>query len=1494
MRAHASEVDDPLAFAHPVVRRWFAGAFQAPTRAQALGWGPIAAGRSTLLLGPTGSGKTLAAFLVALDRLMFDGAVAPVRATRVLYISPLKALGVDIERNLRAPLHGIRALAERDGVPFRVPTVGVRSGDTPPGERARLQRDPPDILITTPESLYLLLTSNARSTLASVDTVIVDEIHSLAPTKRGAHLFLSLERLEALRTAGAPLQRIGLSATQRPLEEIGRLLVGGVAGPAQDAPVAPRDVEIVDAGGGKAFELRVEVPVEDMSRLGEIDLDAIASGPAAGGPPRRSIWPSMHPRLVELVRAHRSTMIFVNSRRLAERLATALNETAGEEIALAHHGSLARESRAAIEDRLKRGLLPAIVATSSLELGVDMGAVDLVVQIEAPPSVASGMQRIGRAGHQAGAVSRGVIFPKFRGDLLACAAVTARMQEGLVEETFYPRNPLDVLAQHIVAMSVAGPVPVDDLYRRVRGAAPFADLPRRAFDGVLDLLSGRYPSDEMAELRPRVTWDRIAGTVQAREGARLVAVVNAGTIPDRGLYGVFLAGDDGAGSRRVGELDEEMVFESRVGDVFLLGASSWRIQEITHDRVLVTPAPGEPGKMPFWHGDRPGRPVELGRSIGTMTREIAAMPREAALATLAERHGLDARAASNLQAYLAEQQQATGALPTDRTLVLERFQDEVGDHCVALLSPFGARVHAPWATAVGARIRDELGVEVDTMWSDDGVVFRLPGLERPPDAALFLPAADEVEALVVRHLSRTSLFAARFRENAARALLLPRRRPGKRTPLWLQRRKSADLLAVASRFPDFPILLETYRECLRDVFDLPGLVGLLQAIAQRRLEVVTVDTSAASPFAASLMFAYVANFIYEGDAPLAERRAQALSLDQAQLRELLGEPELRELLDADAIDRTERRLQRLDGEAPVKHADGLHDLLLSLGDLSRGEIAARAVDGAPVDAWVDALVRARRAFEVAIGGERRVVAAEDAARLRDALGVVPPAGLPDAFLEPVADALGDLVSRHARTHGPFRLESIAARLGLGAGTVRHALERLAERGRVLEGELLPGGRGLEWCDAGVLRSIKRASLARLRAEVEPVEPSALGRFLPAWQGVPARRRGVDGLLAAVEQLQGAPLPASDLESRILAARVEDYDPRDLDELCSTGEVRWRGVEPLGDSDGRVALYLTTHDARLAPPPGHADGELAARVRELLRGRGALFFADIAAVTGAFGADLVKALWDLVWAGEVTNDTLAPLRSLRRGARRARPGRPAVRGRGLGPPGSEGRWSLIPDLAGAVSATDRATALAAQLLERHGVLTREVVQSEGIAGGFSAVYPVLKAREEAGRVRRGYFVAGLGATQFALAGAEDRLRSHRAAAEQPAAIVLAATDPANPYGASLPWPAPAADGARPQRAAGSRVILVDGALIGHLGRSASTLLTFLPEAERERATALRLLVGALAELVHGGQRRSLLLTRIDGVDAAASPLRAALEDAGFRATLQGLVLRRGAT
>ncbi|HSB87744.1 MAG TPA: DEAD/DEAH box helicase, partial [Ilumatobacteraceae bacterium] len=816
-----------LAAFSPAVRAWFAASFPEPTTAQIQGWPSILSGAHTLVCAPTGSGKTLTAFLASIDRLCTTEPPDPKRRTRVLYVSPLRALAFDVEKNLRAPLMGIGLAAERLGGTYHEPTVAMRTGDTSARDRQLLIRRPVDLLITTPESLYLMLTSSAGETLVNVDTVIIDEIHAMAATKRGAHLMLSLERLEAI--TARPPQRIGLSATQRPLEEVAHFLGGHLPGGGR------RPVDIIDAGVRKQMEVDVVVPAEDMN----------------------GIWESVYPAVLSQVLGHRSTIIFCNARRQAERLAANLNELAGQELVKAHHGSLAREQRIVIEDELKRGTLRGIVATSSLELGIDMGAVDLVIQVESPGAVSRGMQRVGRAGHSVGEPSRGMLYPKHRGDLLEAAVVAQRMVTAQIESTRFLRNPLDVLAQQIVAHVATHPeCTVESVAALVRRCANFNELSDDLLHNVLDLLAGRYPSEQFNELRPRLVWDRSAGTLRAREGSKRLAVTSGGTIPDRGLFGVFLP--DGT---RVGELDEEMVYESRPGETFMLGASTWRIEDITFERVTVTPAPGEQGKMPFWHGDRPGRPLELGRALGAFQREIRGAGAEAATQRLMSDYRLDRFAASNVVAYLDEQALATGVVPDDRTIVVERFRDEIGDWRVCILTPFGTPVHAPWAMAIERRLMDRYDMPIETMWADDGIVLRLPEAADnvPLDDLIIDP--DDIDELVVGSLPQTSLFSARFRECAARALLLPRRRPDRRTPLWQQRQRAADLLTVAAKYPSFPILLETSRECLQDVFDLPALREVLGQLRSRVVRVVSVDTPKASPFAQSLLFNWIAAYM---------------------------------------------------------------------------------------------------------------------------------------------------------------------------------------------------------------------------------------------------------------------------------------------------------------------------------------------------------------------------------------------------------------------------------------------------------------------------------------------------------------------------------------------------------------------------------------------------------------------------------------------------------
>ncbi|HEY7563618.1 MAG TPA: helicase-related protein, partial [Acidimicrobiia bacterium] len=1347
----------------------------------------------------------------------------------------------------------------------------LRTGDTPADDRRAMLRTPPDILITTPESLFLILTSQAARTLRSVRHVIVDEVHAVAGTKRGAHLAVTLERLEEITTVSP--QRVGLSATQRPLSTIAGYLGGGTL---EGGNWTPRPVVIADAPSPRPLDLQIVVPVEDMTA----PPPAETTDPLDPQPPTRaSIWPSVYPRILDLIQAHRSTIVFANSRRLAEKICAEVNTLAGTEIARAHHGSVSREQRVLIEEGLKSGSLRAVVATSSLELGIDMGAVDLVIQVEAPVSVASGLQRVGRSGHQVGGQSRARVFPKYRGDLLAATVIGQQMLEGEIEPTSVPRNPLDVLSQQIVAIVAQEARPADAIYDLVRRAMPYSELPRALFDATVDMLAGRYPSDLFAELRPRVIWDRVAGEVSARPGARQLAVANAGTIPDRGLYRVALP--DGG---RVGELDEEMVYESRVGDVFILGASTWRVTEIGPDRVEVTPAPGEPAaRLPFWHGDTLGRPVATGRRIGRFLREISRMTDEDARTALTADFHLDQLAATNLLSYLEEEKNITGLLPTDQTLVIERFRDEIGDWRVVLLSPLGARVHAPWAMALTHKLRARYGADVDVIWADDGIAFRFPDAEEVPGAAELSLDPEEVRGLLEEHLADTALFTARFRESAGRALLLPRRRPGSRTPLWLQRRRAADLLGVARQFPDFPIILEAYREVLTDDFDLPSLLEILAAIRARRIRVAEVETSTASPFASSLLFSFVAAYLYEADTPLAERRAAALTLDRDLLRSLLGEGELSELISSEVMTAVEVELQHLTPDRLVRTPDGIHDLLRNLGPLTIEDVEVRS-EAMDVASALESLVRSHRVITVRIGGQSRWAAIEDAGRLRDAIGVQPPPGVPTVFLEPVPDPLGDVIARFARTHGPFTAETASRALHLPVGVVEAALRQLESSGRVGRGVFRSGGS--EWVDLEILKRLKRRSLAVLRHEIEPVEQAALARFASSWQRVGASDRlprGRSVLVETLRSLQAFELPASVLERDVLSSRVADHTSA-LDLLMLEGEVMWAGRGPLGERDGKVALYFRSQLAKLwfPPSPQRPEEALHDLLRDQLRAQGASFFADLYLAAGGGDPDLaLDALWDLVWAGEVTNDTLAPLRAYT-GLRR--PGSRAGRGRGplasTFPPHAAGRWSLLPRID--PDPTAAAAAWTELLLDRHGVLTRAHVSGEEIPGGFTGLYPVLSRLEEIGRIRRGYFIEGLGGAQFALPGAVDQLRN-----TPPSGVIsLATTDPANPYGAALPWPA--FGESRLARTAGSYVILAEGRLVAYLERGGRRL-TIL-EHDHDLFGYLARELSAIAS-----RRRRLTLEQIAErpdriVPAAESPLAGALTEWGFVPALRGLSYR----
>lgn len=1775
------------------VREWFRRTFSTPTAAQEGAWESIREGRNTLIIAPTGSGKTLAAFLWSLDALYREHEAGTAGGTRILYISPLKALGADVERNLRAPLAGITRLSTADtgSVPEEpLITVGVRSGDTPARERRRLISNPPDILITTPESLYLMLTSAARDTLAGVTTVIVDEIHNLAATKRGAHLAVSLERLDALLPE--PAQRIGLSATIENPDAVARFL-GGV-----------QPVNIVSKPVPKRWDLSLSVPVPDMAALGganeygqglygpgeatgnastpvlsaaapttlpsaepstepsaeslsapgytledaigvfpaaasvgseaSFDLNAVlnpaeAYAEAAGGTEGRaetSIWPRVQERIVDHIENNRSTIVFVNSRGLAEKLTAALNDihlrralakqgispedyaagisgiTEIPPLARAHHGSVSKEQRTLIEEALKGGTLRCVVATSSLELGIDMGHVDLVIQVAAPPSVASALQRVGRAGHRVGDISRGVFYPKHRGDLLGATVTLAGMRSGTLEPLAIPTNPLDVLAQQTVAACALEPISVDSWYEALRRSAPYTELPRTLFDATLEMLAGRYPSDEFAELRPRILWDRTpteqapSGSIEGRPGAQRLAVTSGGTIPDRGLFPVYLVGgDEERGPKRVGELDEEMVYESRAGEVITLGASSWRIEEITHDAVRVTPAPGLPARLPFWHGDRAGRPYTLGLHTGAFTRALASL--EAADTPAArqqlEQLGLDRWAVDNLLAYLREQRESTGAVPSDRRLIVERHRDELGDWRLILHSPLGYSVHAPWALAVRARIIERYGVDASVMAADDGIILRLPAMEDvPPGADLFLFDPEELEGIVTDSVADSALFGSRFRENAARALLLPRRNPGKRTPLWQQRQRAAQLLDVARKYPEFPILLETARECLQDVYDLPALLQVHRALQSRGIALMEVETEAPSPFARTLLFEYVAEHLYDADAPAAERRAAALALDPAMLAELLGTTGLRELLDPAVLTQTLARLQRTGERYRASGVEGAADLLRQLGPLSAGELAERlrpesadpelvppdrseehrAAEPPASEEYArklaEQLVHARRAYTFEgpgtpeSGPQLYYAAVEDAARLRDGLGIMPAAALPLAFLEPVAKPLEDLVSRFARTNIPFGVHEAAAHFSrltpVGTGVLLPVLLRLQRQRRVTSGEFLPevlrgaseragGPSGSpEWVDVQVLRTIRARSLAALRQEIEPVPARAYGFFLPAWQNVrslsvrvarplaeasaygayiePQRTARIideapspltsaapenvreehadapngaqrldeptlqEELLTAIDQLAGVRMPASALETLILPARIKGYRQHLLDELMMTGRVFFTGAGRLGGasqrSDGWIRLHLS-ESAPLTLGPGYPADFLREEEPELLErmqtpgtlehaihealAHGGLFVPALrervvqilseAAATGQTVSfpdttELSSALWRLVWAGVLTNDSFGPVRATLAGARSAHPtpasaprlSRVSRRGAGRiaaarasmgrsprggyaggGPspvaPQDSGRFSRVDSLLGEpLDPTVAALARADLLLDRYGVLTRGCLQSEDSPGGFSQLYRIYSEAEDRALVRRGYFIEGLGAAQFAAPATVDALRSaadrlgsrdeqpRRTATEEVfgtfTVTLLAATDPANPYGAALAWPElpKLAEGFaplrhRPARKAGACVVLVDGAPVLYLERGAKTLLIFTTDPVLLEAAA-----PAIARMMDSGGMDKISIEKVNDVELLdGSPtfdrngedpvqtLRRALQHQGFYTTVRGLSMRR---
>ncbi len=1327
---------------HPAVARWFERSYGSPTAAQERAWPVVAAGGDLLLAAPTGSGKTLAAFLSLLDRICLEPHEA--RGVRVLYVSPLKALNNDIQRNLDEPLAGIVRTAAELGITVPEIRTAVRTGDTVANERHRMTRTPPDILITTPESLYLLLTSpRARDMLRTVEHVIVDEIHAVAGQKRGSHLALSLERLRHL--TGTDFQRIGLSATMRPLDEVGRFLVGCRP---EGEEMRARPCEVVDAGVRKPMDLLVASPVEDFEALGG-EVDA---------------WTAIEPRLLELVQAHRTTLLFVNNRRSAERLTRVLNDLSETDIARAHHGSMSREERVGVEAALKAGELRCVVATGSLEIGIDIGSVDLVVCVESPRGIARGLQRVGRSGHLVGQTSKGRIIPKFRGDLVESAAIAKGMIEGDVEPVRIPHDPLDVLAQQIVAMAAVDEWRVDDLYALTRRSYPFRALSRAHFDGVVAMLSGKYPAEEFGDLRPRIVWDRAAGLVRGRPGSSQLALVSGGTIPDRGLFRV----EHALTGAKLGELDEEMATESRPGDVFVLGARPWRITDITPQKVLVVEAQGAIPTVPFWKGDAFGRQYETGRRVARLLDDVRASLDDPGIADrLRTEYALDENAAFNLIQYVRGQA-AAGALPGERRIVVEQFRDEMGDRRVVVHAPFGRMVLRPWSLALQeAMCRD--GQCSDISVTDDGIHFRLAAQDTR-DATSLIRRVDprNLEEHLLPPLSRSSLFIARFRENAQRALLLPRLGPGRRTPLWLQRLRAADLLEVARQHDDFPLVYETLREILEDWSDLEHLRDLLADIASGAMEVSVVETEAPSPFAAGLVLQFIGDYFEEGDRQQQDFREVALSLDRRLLRELLGTTSLRELLEPSAIADVEARLQRTAEGRRARDRDEVEDLVVRLGALTDDEIAARTEGDAA--SFVATLERERRVVRLADG---RVVAPDD----REAYEGAATEG----------SWRQTLVRRYLATHGPVTEADLETRIGAPVGDTLRALEA---EGVAVAGEFTRGRHGIEWVDARVLEEIHRASLAKLRREIEPRTPAEYARFLLRWHGLSARDRDTGDVL---EQLQGIWLPVETWERDVLPARISGYTTSLLDAACSSGEFVWLARRSTDVAKPRVAFFRRDMLALLAARPDDVSLSASAeRVRDVLAARGASFVTDVAKATGLAHHEATLALWELVFAGAVTNDGFTPLRHVpkpgdevprsltRRDAQRASRWRSVEQDRS-----AAGRWSLVWTDATPPADLDRAAAWAEVLLRRHGVLAYEHVAGEDVPVPWSLLSDVLRRMEMRGEARRGSFVEGFQTMQYAHAAAVERLRE---TGDDRRTSVVAATDPANAYGSALPSPA----------------------------------------------------------------------------------------------------------
>ncbi len=1521
---------------HPIVRRWFAERLGEPSAPQREGWPAIAGGSDTLILAPTGTGKTLAAFLYELDSLIREGTREPLsNAIHLLYVSPLKALNNDVQRNLEGPIAELRARFEAEGERFPELRVAVRTGDTRASERARMLRRTPHILITTPESLHILLTSaRARSMFSALRAVIVDEIHAIAGTKRGAHLALTLERLT--KVAPEPPQRIALSATQRPLEEIARFLGGCETPMPNEKSEAFRPVQIVDCGLVKQMEMRIVSPVPDLAHVDG------------------TIWTSVYPLLLERIRGARTTLIFVNNRGQAEKIAARVNALAGSEMALPYHGSLSRERRFLLEERLKAGELRALVTTSSLELGIDVGSVDLVVQLQSPKRVAAGLQRVGRAGHSLDAVSRGVFVPTFRDDALEELAIVAAMREGDVEPTHVVQNALDVLAQIIVAIA-ASETPAwtsAELFDFVRRAYPYHALTRAAFDETLSMLAGKYPSDVAAELEARVFWDRVTDTISPARSARLVATISGGTIPDRGLYTVNLPD-----RTRLGELDEEFVHESRVGDVFQLGSSTWRIRSIEHDRVVVVPAPGAPARMPFWHGEFMARAYHMAARVGALRRQLDDAATKDDLQRLQREYNADEATIRSSVEYVQAQRWSTGIVPDDRTLVLEHFRDEAGSVRVVLHAPFGGRVNAPWGMALGRRMRERLGVDVQVQTTDDALMLRLPDLsETPPLEIVLALGAEEAERLIVEEVGTSSVFGARFRMNAARALLLPRGNPRRRMPLWLQRLKAGDLLQTVRQFPSFPIVVETYRDVLQDAFDLPRLRDVLDALAAGDISVRVVKTELPSPFAQSLQFGFVMDWMYGDDTPRAEARAALLSLDRALLDELMGG----EGADDATLAILDDVLARRRGTAPgrqARDADELAVLVDRAGDVSIDELNARV---APAGDWLRgdplaALSESRRLLGVRLNSsadEVRYILVDAwpryAAAFGDAMNLVSlgvgerwmsaTEGVPDALrtvaLTPKA-ARREVLARFVALGGPLSVGDVVTRYPLDERWVERRLTEWEQSGTLVRG-VFGGDRSVNrWCSRRLLEQARRRELALARKAIAAVSLQDFARFQQRWQHLDetSRLSGSDATATVIEQLQGISRPAAAWERDYLPARITNYTPASLDALAASGRFVWC-ADPVVRS-GNTAVVGAAHAAlgrirffergtgRLWIAPAPNDSALstqAQEARDALRNLGASFTSDLLAATSLGPQRLRDALRELVAAGLVTNDTIGALRDVirwkpvfpvKRGdepdptrwlpadftpspnrrivqrrinprslARWKRPDRPDAGG------AWGGRWSLVHTPGSLGIAPDElgadAEAIARIWLARYGVVSRDWYRRERPAIPWREIYHELKRLEFRGDVRRGYFVAGLAGAQFALPEAVEMLRQTptRDDGKPVAPVVMATSDPANVFALPL------SDGGRVdtiERPRGVASILVTRA--GRVEIAAERRGRRIRSREGISNDALQGSLAALAAFLtrprEGGRRSDVLIETIDGMPAAHSPHAESLRALGFR-------------